>query len=259
MSRELLGPHMGDRLRQGRDHQGEPLGDPTRVDAGAVDRGAARRTGRLDGRLVPPLREEPVERCHHVGTGRQDPGHHRGVGHDRRVDDAVGPEGQQRIDVVGGGHAERADAAQLADVAVRPCPGCAPSTRRARARGGPTMPATAARPTPPVAHWITLMAIRPSPPRSRCPVAPPPERRAGRTFGSGIPHRPWSGARSPGRPARERALWNAGTGGLEWRAPEERRSAGRAAGRCLPACADGPGVEITRPVGGRPGCEGARQ
>ena len=74
--------------------------------------------GGLDEALVAALGEEPVERCHHVLARGQQPGHHGRVGHDRRVDHAVGIQGHQLVDVIGGQHPERVEPAQLAHVAA---------------------------------------------------------------------------------------------------------------------------------------------
>ena len=71
------------------------------------------------------------------------------VGH---VRDAVGLEGEQRLDVVGGGHADRVDAAQLADVAPDLVGRVGVAARPGRAPGGRPCPA---RPRCRSCRWST--------------------------------------------------------------------------------------------------------
>ena len=94
-------------------------------------------------------------RRHDVHARRQDAHQLVDVDPHRVVDDAVGLQREQRVDVVGGGHAERLDAAQLADVAadlVRR-PGVAPDELESRVAR--RWPATELLPTLPVVHWTT--------------------------------------------------------------------------------------------------------
>ena len=99
---ELLGPDVGDRPRQRRDHEREPLGDAAGVDAGAVQGDAGLAANASNRAALVGGRVEPAERRDHVLARLEDGGHHAGVGHERAVDDAVGVEGEQRVDVAGG-------------------------------------------------------------------------------------------------------------------------------------------------------------
>ena len=100
------------------DHDAEQLGEPG-IDPRAEERRAAS-LARLDQSLAiraqPPAVDER-RRGDDVDAGFEDP--HELV--DRRphgvVDDAVRAQREQRVDVVGGGHAQRIQAAQLTDVA----------------------------------------------------------------------------------------------------------------------------------------------
>ena len=100
------------------EHDAQQLGPP-RADPRAEERRAAS-LARLDQSLAiraqPPAVDER-RRGDDVDTGFEDP--HELV--DRRphrvVDDAVGAQREQRVDVVGGGHAQRIQATQLTDVA----------------------------------------------------------------------------------------------------------------------------------------------
>ena len=126
---ELLRPHVGDRARQGRDHEREPLGDPPGVDPGAVQGHAGLLGDGVELLALLGRRVEPAERGDHVLARLEDGGHHRRVGEDRAVEDAVGLGGQQGVDVAGGGHAqvlaaqERAEVDALLGRAVDPGPG----------------------------------------------------------------------------------------------------------------------------------------
>ena len=106
--------------------------------------------------LLPLLRwrVEPAERGDDVLARLEDGGHHRRVREDRAVEDAVGVGGQQRVDVARGGDAELLAAEQHAE--VDPLLGRAvdPGARQLEV-GVRQDPSMAARPTPPVAHWIT--------------------------------------------------------------------------------------------------------
>ena len=59
---ELLGAHVADVAAQRRQHEREPLGDATRVDAGAVQRDAARHGTRLRSRRRPACRPDRSSR-----------------------------------------------------------------------------------------------------------------------------------------------------------------------------------------------------
>ena len=115
--------------RQRRDHEREPLRDPAGVDAGAVQGHAGLLGDGVELLALLGRRVEPAQRGDHVLARLQDGGHHRGVGEDRAVEDAVGLGGQQGVDVAGGGHAEVVAAQERAEVdsllvrAVDPGPG----------------------------------------------------------------------------------------------------------------------------------------
>ena len=74
---------------------------------------------------------------HDVDPGLEDPHHVVDVGPLRVVDDAVGLQREQRVDVVGGEDPERFDAAQLADVTpdLVGTPGVAPDQLEAGVGG----------------------------------------------------------------------------------------------------------------------------
>ncbi len=96
------------------EHVGEP-----RVDAAPEDRRAPV-LARVDDAGAPVAeRVAGDERrgAHDVDARLEDPHHLVDVGPLRVVDDAVGPQREQRVDVVGGEDPERFDPAQLADVA----------------------------------------------------------------------------------------------------------------------------------------------
>ena len=116
--RELLGAHVGNRAGQCRDHQREAFGNATRVDAGAVQGAATLGAGSLQRADVALAREEPAQRGDHVPAGGEHARNQCRVRHDRAVQDAVGFQRQQRVDVAAGGDPERLKAADVADVAA---------------------------------------------------------------------------------------------------------------------------------------------
>ena len=65
------------------------------MDAGSVDRALPSGASFLDGGLVPPAGEKPVQRGHDVLAGGQQAGDDVRVGHHRRIDDALGLEGDE--------------------------------------------------------------------------------------------------------------------------------------------------------------------
>ncbi len=70
-----------------------------------------------------------------VHTGLEDADELVDVGPHRVVDDAVGPEREEGVDVVRRGDTDGIDPAQLADVDARPCPATTRSNPPARGRG----------------------------------------------------------------------------------------------------------------------------
>ena len=97
---ELLGAHVAHAARERRDHEREALGDAARVDARAVQRDAGRAARGLELRRAGArAREEPAERRDHVLARREEAPHLLGVREERRVDDAVGVEREERLDV----------------------------------------------------------------------------------------------------------------------------------------------------------------
>jgi hypothetical protein len=86
-----------------------------------MDAGAVERHPRLLAHLVEPVplahrRVEPAEGRHHVLARLEDARHHRRVGEQRAVEDAVGLHAQQGIDVGGGSDAHGVTAYERADV-----------------------------------------------------------------------------------------------------------------------------------------------
>ena len=96
----------------------EQLGE-ARVDAGAEHRGTAPLAGAHETVAVGTEAPAVDERggADHVDAGFEDADELVDVLPHRVVDDAVGPEREQRVDVVGRGDAHGVDPAQLADVA----------------------------------------------------------------------------------------------------------------------------------------------
>ena len=95
-------------------------GGVARVDAAGVERGAAaqaRLADALGGLLAVAVAGEHVHGRHHVAAGLEDALEVVEVGPVGHVRHAVGLQRQQRLDVVGGDHADGVDAAQLTDVA----------------------------------------------------------------------------------------------------------------------------------------------
>ena len=150
VDRDLVDP-----VADGRRHDGQQLGE-ARADAGSEHRRAA----------APARLEDPVaigaqvvarderRRRHDVHARRQDAHQLVDVEPHRVVDDAVRLQREQRVDVVGGGDAQRVDAAQLSDVAadlVRR-PGVAPDELEL---GFAAIACTELFPTLPVVHWTT--------------------------------------------------------------------------------------------------------
>ena len=128
--RELLSPHVADVVGERRDHQREAFGDAAGMNARAVQRDAALRQACSMRAVLGPCggKNQPMGvttftpasriRVTSEGSAKQ-----------RAVEHAVGSEGQQRIDVPGGAHTGRIDAADLTRVlsvfgcAVHPDPG----------------------------------------------------------------------------------------------------------------------------------------
>lgn len=105
----------------------EQLDEAGGVDAAAEDRGVTA-AARLDDAVAPGAEAGAGDelRCgHDIDAGGQDADQFVDVGEHRVVDHAVGPQRQQRVDIIGGGDADRCDAAQRADVdtdlVLRPC------------------------------------------------------------------------------------------------------------------------------------------
>ena len=99
------------------DDDGQQLGE-ARADPGAEHRRAAA-LARLDDPVAAGAQVVSGDERrggHDVDARRQDAHQLVDVEPHRVVDDAVGLQRQQRVDVVGGGDAERVDSAQLADV-----------------------------------------------------------------------------------------------------------------------------------------------
>ena len=154
---ELLGPHVGDRPGQRRDHQREALGDAAGVDAGAVQRDAGRLAHRVEALAARRSggKNQPSGVTTFLPDSRMRVDDAR-VGHERAVDDAVGVEGEQRrrrrcvaATPIGSPPEQRRRRRR------RPSSRCAPSSPTSSRSGWPSTPSMAARPTPPVAHWIT--------------------------------------------------------------------------------------------------------
>ncbi len=89
---------------------------PAGVDAGAVQRHAGGAADGVEPGALVGGRVEPAQRRHHVLARLQEPGHDVDVGEDRAVDDAVGVERQERLDVAGGGDPDRSPSDERADV-----------------------------------------------------------------------------------------------------------------------------------------------
>jgi hypothetical protein len=68
--------------------------------------------------VEPPFSGDERRRGHHVDAGRQDADQLVDVDPHRVVDNAIRLQREQGVDVVGGGHAQRCDADQLAGVAA---------------------------------------------------------------------------------------------------------------------------------------------
>ena len=139
--------------------------DEAGADAGAEHRRATPLAGVDDAVAIGAEAAAVDERrgADDVDAGLEDADELVDVGPHRVVDDAVGLQGEQRVDVVGRGDADRVDAAQLADVApdLVGGPGVAPDqleVRDARPRR-----ATDRLPTLPVVHCTMRAAICRSP------------------------------------------------------------------------------------------------
>ncbi|MEZ5139358.1 MAG: hypothetical protein R2711_11500 [Acidimicrobiales bacterium] len=115
---ELLGPDVADVAAEAREEHGDLLGDAARVDAGAVHADPGLPAGALElGDVGGPRREEPAGRRHDVAPGADDAEQLGGARQHRRVEHAVGVDGEHLVDVARGRHPERRDPAELAHVA----------------------------------------------------------------------------------------------------------------------------------------------
>ena len=187
---------------------------------------------------------------------REHPGHvgHRGGVHRlarRRVADAVGREGEQRVGVGRRRRRRSGRCPRACPRRRRPSRRCAPTRRRGRGRAGGRSPGSPACPTPPVDHPTTRYPMRsPSAPGlGRKPEAHVGDRRAldlvgARRSASGGAARPARseplrqrateparrgehvGARARVRPTRRDALQQLGRVHLAHRALDDRRRAG---------------------------------
>ena len=199
---ELLGPHAGDGARQGRDHEREALGDAAGVDARAVQGDAGRPAHRVELGPLVARRVEPAERRDQVLARLEDPGDHvygrrrsgcrrrsrlRGRGARRR---RRGPRSR------GGSWPMRVPTStpSLASLCTQQ-----PASSRS---GWASTPSIAARPTLPVAHWITRYATVP-PPQVDCAA-----NHRGRPVGRG---EGWPLAPSPAPPEETGACYASGT------------------------------------------------
>ena len=90
-----------------------------------------------------------------VDAGREDAHQLVDVEPHRVVDDAVGPQREQRVDVVGGRDADGLDADELADVLADLVGRPGVATHQLEAAGPSTMACTELFPTLPVVHWTT--------------------------------------------------------------------------------------------------------
>ena len=116
---KLLGANECHASGERREQQRELLADTAWRHAGAVQRDVAfqRRLPHRRGTSLAGV--EPADRGHHVLAGPQQRGHLVGVGHQRRIDDRVGVQGDDLVDTVGRGEAEWLGADDLADVLAR--------------------------------------------------------------------------------------------------------------------------------------------
>ncbi len=138
---ELLGPHMANVAAQRRQHQREPLGDPAGIDPGAVQRRLALRGTRPGSRrrreCRPDRSSPPASRrsCPTPATGSRrgcwpSPANRRLRPHRARRCRRCCPLPSPRWGRDRTAHRRRG----------RPCPDCAPNTRRARARDARARP-----------------------------------------------------------------------------------------------------------------------
>ena len=157
---ELLGAHVADVAAERRDHQREALGDAAGVDAGAVQRDAALAAGGLE--LRRPRRAMATGRTSPAASRRSCPlrGCARpslGLSEHRAVEDAVGVHREQGVGVAwwrrrrSGAMPHRSRRRR-----GRPSPRLCTQAPTSSSSGWASMPSIAARPTLPVAHWMTL-------------------------------------------------------------------------------------------------------
>ena len=139
----------------------EQLGEAG-VDAGAEHRRAAA-LARVDDAIAIGAEAAAVDergRADDVDARFEDAHELVDVRPHRVVDDAVGLQREQRVDVVGGGDARRHRCRTAHRRRVRPCRATTRSSRRARARDARRSARTDRLPTLPVVHCTTRIAMR---------------------------------------------------------------------------------------------------